>query len=118
MNAVQDRAEPFAFTELFLVDRARHAEYLLREGVSPAETDAMSRCAEWTSTFPLQRVRKGRRIEAICPMVGPSIADRSMHISSVVLGEREPALEKLDEVLRRAADVFEEEIAASDPRLR
>ncbi|MEM1441116.1 MAG: DUF6875 domain-containing protein, partial [Verrucomicrobiota bacterium] len=75
-------------------------------------------CVEWASTFPRQRVRKHRRLEAICPMVGPSLEDRSFYFAAAFLEEREPKLEALDEILRNAASRFEAEIKESDPRLR
>lgn len=87
-------------------------------GASQEDAEKIARCAVWTTTFPLQKVRKRKRVEAICPMVGPSLADRSLVFSAFSMGTPEPSDEALDRVLREAADLFEGAIDASDPRLR
>lgn len=89
-----------------------------REGFSWDQSKAISKCAHWATTFPLQRVKKKRRQEAICPMVAPSLADRSLRFAASQLRSREPDFALLDEQLRAGAERFETEIDASDPRLR
>lgn len=103
---------------LLLPEQARDRSSWLAQGFSEEDSDLIARCAEWTCTFPLQKVRKRKRVEAICPMVGPSIQDRSLYFRALSLNEREPGDTVLDEALREAADLFEKEIDASDPRLR
>ncbi|MEM6916010.1 MAG: hypothetical protein AAF491_05525, partial [Verrucomicrobiota bacterium] len=105
-------------SEFYLKKEAGCPSTWIREGISPEWAERVTSCVEWASTFPQQRVQKHRRIEALCPMVGPSLADRSFYFATSLLEEREPALETLDEVLRKAAKRFEAEIHASDPRLR
>lgn len=100
------------------VEEALDESALLHSGASLEEVAAIRRCAAWTTTFPLQRVKKGRRVEAICPMLAPALSARGIVFSSLLLGEREPELERLDEVLRDAAEVFENEVTCADPRLR
>lgn len=100
------------------MEEARDPTTWLDSGTSVESTEKVTACVEWASTYPLQRVRKHRRVEAICPMVGPSLADRSFYFAAAFLDEREPELERLDEILRDAATRFEAEIHASDPRLR
>lgn len=91
---------------------------MFREGLSIEEAEDMRRCAAWTTTYPLQRVKKRRRVEAICPMLAPSLTSRGLVFAHVSMGEREPSLERLDDLLSEAADRFENEVTCPDPRLR
>jgi len=109
---------PFTISDLHPIDEAGHAAIWLREGASAEEAELVAACAEWTSTYPTRKVRKGRRIEALCPMVKPSMEDRSLILAAVFGQGREPALVTLDALLRNAADRFQSEIKSSDPRLR
>lgn len=91
---------------------------LQAKGFSLEDSEVIRRCAAWTTTYPLQRVRKQRRVEAICPMVAPSLSAGAM-VFSVASGEdHDPSLERLDDLLREAAGVFENRIPCDDPRLR
>ncbi|MEM9015597.1 MAG: DUF6875 domain-containing protein [Verrucomicrobiota bacterium] len=90
----------------------------VERGLSPEAAEKTARCAEWSSTFPRQRVQKRGRREAICPMVEPSIRDRAIWVSALELGLREPSLGELDRILRAAADQFETQVTASDAKLR
>jgi hypothetical protein len=91
---------------------------LLAKGFSREDSEVIRRCAAWTTTYPLQRVRKRQRVEAICPMVAPSLSAGAM-VFSVASGEaHEPSLERLDDLMREAAGVFENRIPCDDPRLR
>lgn len=112
----QDR--PRSLSSLYLLEEAQDRASLLADGFSAQESDDLARCAEWTGSFPLQKVRKRHRVEAICPMLAPSIQDRGLHFSLANPGKREPDLTELDEILREASDCFENEVQASDPRLR
>ena len=112
----QDR--PRSLSSLYLLEEAQDRASLLADGFSAQEADDLARCAEWTGSFPLQKVRKRHRVEAICPMLAPSIQDRGLHFSLANPGKREPDLRELDEILREASDCFENEVHASDPRLR
>lgn len=103
---------------LVAMDDARNASTWLGEGFSAEDSQKLAECAEWTATFPLKRVKKRRRVEAICPMVEPSLAAKGMWVSAVNLNEREPALSDLDTLLLKAAATFEENIRTEDPRLR
>lgn len=103
---------------LLPIQEAAAPDAWIREGHGPDAAEAVASCAQWTGTFPLHRVRKGRRIEAICPMVAPSIENRGLWFTAAEMGAREPSLEALDEVLREAATVFERDIRTGDPRLR
>lgn len=100
------------------VEEALDEPTLLHSGASLEEVSAIRQCAAWTTTFPLQRVRKRRRVEAICPMLAPSLMARGLVFSSLSMGEREPDLDRLDEVLREAADVFDRKIDCVDSRLK
>ncbi|MDF1824941.1 MAG: hypothetical protein P1U68_09885 [Verrucomicrobiales bacterium] len=102
---------------LSLRDAGDHRNWLA-EGVSTGVADTIVACVDWAATYPVHKVRKHRRVEAICPMVAPSIADRSFYFAGAFPETREPALTALDEILWSAADRFESEIDASDPRLR
>lgn len=100
-------------TPVEVCDRQR----LLGLGLSPEATGKVADCASWTMTFPLKRVKKHRRVEAICPMVAPSLAADGMRYAVATAGAREPDLEELDGLLLNAADSFET-IETDDPRLR
>lgn len=102
---------------LFTVSELRSGFALRNPDLSGPAALALSECAEWTATFPLQRVRKQRRIEAICPFVAPAIAADALLFSAAELSDAEPGLERLDELLRESANLFES-IDTSDPRLR
>ncbi len=91
---------------------------LVRAGVSRKSAESMRRCAAWTTTYPLQRVKKRRRVEAICPMLSPALTSRGLVFAHAAMDEREPSLERLDDLLREAADRFEAEVVCPDPRLR
>ncbi|MDF1850549.1 MAG: hypothetical protein P1U85_06945 [Verrucomicrobiales bacterium] len=98
--------------------QARDSRKWVADGFSAEDSVRIARCAEWAATFPLQKVKKRNRTEAICPMVGPSMKDQSLFFQASSLQDREPSDEMLDAVLREAADSFDSEIQASDPRLR
>ena len=100
------------------VVEALDAGALLAKGFSREDSESIRRCVAWTTTYPLQRVRKRRRVEAICPMVAPSLSARAMFFSVASGEEREPSLERLDDLLKEAAGVFETRIPCDDPRLR
>ncbi len=100
-------------TPVEVCDRQR----LLGMGLSPEATGRVADCAAWTMTFPLKRVKKHRRVEAICPMVAPSLAADGLRYAVATMGEREPDLGRLDELLLQAADSFDA-IELGDPRLR
>lgn len=100
-------------TPVEVCDRQR----LLEMGLSAEATGKVADCAAWTMTYPLKRVKKHRRVEAICPMVAPSLAADGMRYAIASVGEREPALESLDNLLMKAADSFDG-IETDDPRLR
>ncbi len=102
---------------LFTVSELRAGFALRNPDLSAAAAVALGECAEWTATFPLQRVKKQHRFEAICPFVAPSIAADAMLFSAAELSESEPALERLDDLLRESAGLFER-LDASDPKLR
>lgn len=103
---------------LVSIEEARHAQSWLSEGFSAQVSEKIAECADWAATFPLKRVKKHRRVEAICPMVAPSMAANAMYVAAVELDEREPAVSDLDALLLKAAGTFEEAIHADDPRLR
>jgi hypothetical protein len=103
---------------LLSVNCALDEAAMFREGLSIEEAEDMRRCAAWTTTYPLQRVKKRRRVEAICPMLAPSLTSRGLVFAHVSMGGREPSLERLDDLLREAADRFENEVTCPDPRLR
>ena len=103
--------------QLFSVRQARNGDYLLDAGLSESEVKALSACAEWTATHPLQRVKKGRRMEAICPMVSPSIAADAMHFTVDRIDDS-GNLESIDELLLRNAKAFHRIDPGDDPRLR
>jgi hypothetical protein len=110
--------DPRANLPLLDVAEALDESSLRAKGVSREDAEVIRRCAAWTTTYPLQRVRKRRRVEAICPMVAPSLSAGAM-VFSVVSGEdHESSLERLDDLLREAAGVFESRIPCDDPRLR
>jgi hypothetical protein len=113
-----EREASALISPFYLVDEATDMANWLREGAPAEAAQKIVDCVEWTSSYPLRRVKKHRRIEAICPMVGPSLADQSLYFAAAFLSSREPSLEELDEVLRCSADRFDREIIASDPRLR
>lgn len=103
---------------LFDLSGALDGRALLAKGFSREDSESIRRCVAWTTTYPLQRVRKQRRVEAICPMVAPSLSAGAM-VFSVASGEdRDPSLQRLDDLLREAAGVFESRIPCDDPRLR
>lgn len=112
-------AHPAAFRmrPLFTVSELRAGFALRNPDLSAASAVAIAECANWTATFPLQRVRKQRRIEAICPFVAPAIAADALLFSAADLPDAEPSLERLDDLLRESATLFET-IDAGDPRLR
>jgi hypothetical protein len=87
-------------------------------GLDPESAGAVTDCARWTTTYPLQKVKKRHREEAICPMMAPALAARSVYFSVKRVSDRELPLESLDTILREAAAVFEEKIVSPDPRLR
>ena len=105
-------------SSLFSPEEAKEASVWLQEGASAEAADKITACADWAVTFPTRRVRKHRRVEAICPMVAPSLSDRSFYFAAAFPKEREPSLSELDDILRSGADRFETEIEASDSRLR
>lgn len=112
---------PFPFsTELELVSIAESLDEsaLLRRGLSVQAAEAMAKCARWTSTYPLQRVKKRRRVEAICPMLAPSISLGGLAFAHSALVDREAPLPVLDSLLREAASRFENDLRCEDPRLR
>lgn len=100
-------------TPVEVCDRQR----LLEMGLSAESTGKVADCAAWTMTYPLKRVKKHRRVEAICPMVAPSLAADGMRYSVASVGGREPALDRLDGLLIEAADSFDQ-IETDDERLR
>lgn len=103
---------------LLTVECALDEASLFRAGLSIEEAEEMRRCAAWTTTYPLQRVKKRRRVEAICPMLAPSLTSRGLRFAHAPIGEREPSLDRLDDLLREAADRFESEVDCPDPRLK
>jgi|GEM_PF-1404965 len=103
---------------LLAVEEALDCEGLMRAGLDPESAGAVADCARWTTTYPLQKVKKRHRVEAICPMMAPALAARSVYFSVKKGNDRELPLESLDAILREAATVFEEKIGGSDPRLR
>lgn len=103
---------------LFPVDDALDCDRLMRSGLDPESAGAVADCARWTTTYPLQKVKKRHREEAICPMMAPALAARSVYFSAKRVSDRELPLESLDAILREAATVFEEKIVSPDPRLR
>jgi len=103
--------------DLLPVERALDEAGLIASGLSPDQAEALAKCAAWTTTYPLKRVQKRRRVEAICPMLAPALAARGLSFAAADLGEREPSLERLDDLLREAADAFES-LDCGDPRLR
>lgn len=105
-------------SSLYSLEEATDASVWLHEGASPESAEKIVGCANWASTYPTRRVRKHRRVEAICPLVGPSITDRSFYFAASFPQEREPSLSELDKILSSGARRFDEEIEASDPRLR
>jgi hypothetical protein len=110
--------DPRANLPLLDVAGALDESAWLARGVSREDCELIRRCVAWTTTYPLQRVRKRRRVEAICPMLAPALSAGGM-VFSVASGEgREPSLERLDELLREAAEVFETRVPCDDPRLR
>ena len=109
---------PTASLPLFSVREALDECALLGEGLSLDDAGLIRRCAAWTTTYPLQRVKKHRRIEAICPMVAPSLAAEAMKFTVALGEEREPSLDRLDQILREAADRFETGVPCEDSRLR
>lgn len=118
MKASLATKEMRADLPLLDVAEALDAGGLLARGFSRDDSESIRRCVAWTTTYPLQRVRKRRRVEAICPMVAPSLSARAM-VFSVASGEdHEPSLERLDDLLWEAAGVFETRIPVDDPRLR
>lgn len=92
-------------------------QHLLGLGFSAETTGKVADCAAWTMTYPLKRVKKHRRIEAICPMVGPSLAAGGMRYAVASMLGREPGLPTLDRLLLEAAGGFDH-IETDDPRLR
>lgn len=111
-NPAANRMRP-----LFTVSELRAGFALRNPDLSAAAALALAECANWTATFPLQRVRKHRRIEAICPFVAPAIGADALLFSASELDDAEPTLERLDDLLRQSANLFET-IDAADPRLR
>jgi len=103
---------------LLTVADALDCEGLMRSGLDPESSGALADCARWTTTYPLQKVKKRHREEAICPMMAPALAARSVYFSVNRIRDREAPLKSLDAILREAATVFEEKIVDSDPRLR
>lgn len=91
---------------------------LLRRGLPPETARALAECVAWTTSYPLQRVRKQGRLEALCPMVAPSLAADAMRFAVVSDAAREASFDFLDGLLRQAADRFENEVVSEDPRLR
>lgn len=105
-------------SSLRLLSEAVDPAAWLDEEISADLAQKVADCAEWASTYPIRRVRKHRRVEAICPMVAPSIVDESFFFATAFPEKREPELRELDDILRSGADRFESEIEASDERLR
>jgi hypothetical protein len=103
---------------LLSVAEALDCEGLMRSGLDPESAGAVADCARWTTTYPLQKVKKRHREEAICPMMAPALAARSVYFSVRRVSDREMPLESLDTILREAAAVFEEKVVSPDPRLR
>jgi len=92
-------------------------QHLLGLGFSAETTGKVADCAAWTMTFPLKRVKKHKRVEAICPMVAPSLAANGMRYAVASMSGREPGLATLDRLLLEAAAAFDR-IETDDPRLR
>lgn len=105
-------------TDLLTVSVALDEAGLIRSGMAPTRAAAVSRCAHWSTTYPLKRVKKHRRVEAICPMVAPALAAGSLYFAAADVSEREVPLEELDHLLREGATVFEDHVITGDPRLR
>jgi hypothetical protein len=103
---------------LLTVEEALDCDGLMRDGLDPESAGALADCARWTTTYPLQKVKKLRREEAICPFLAPALASHSVYFSVKKVSDRDLPLESLDVILREAATVFEEKIVSSDPRLR
>ncbi len=104
--------------ELLTVAKALDEEALIRSGLAPEQASAVVECARWTTTYPLTRVKKHRRFEAICPMVAPALAAGSLRFTVANVRDREVPLEELDRLLREGAAIFEDHLIAEDSRLR
>lgn len=107
----------FSPTSLYCAAEAAEVVTWLGEGAALEAAEKVAACVEWTCRYPLQKVKKGRRIEAICPMLGPALAGGGFYFAAGFPGEREPSFEVLDSLLRSAAERFEQ-IEAADARLR
>lgn len=118
MHSVFTAESALSGPPLFSVEEALDGEGLMCSGLDPEVAGAVTDCARWTATYPLQRVKKRHREEAICPMMAPALAARSVYFSARRVSDRELPLESLDTILREAAVVFEEKIVSRDPRLR
>jgi len=118
MSSASTSSSQTAGLKLLTVERALDETGLLREGFSLEDAAALSKCARWTTTYPLQRVKKRRRVEAICPMMAPALAARGVSFTLAPMDERETPLERLDDLLRQAARLFETRMVCDDPRLR
>ena len=103
---------------LLTVAEALDCGWLMRSGLDPESAGALADCARWTTTYPLQKVKKRLREEAICPMMAPALAAHSVYFSVRKVTNRELPLESLDVLLREAATTFEERVFCPDPRLR
>lgn len=119
MNVVATSVDPKAQGDrLFLPHEARDVGSLRESGLDASQIKALSSCAAWTETYPVQRVKKHRRrVEAICPMVGPSIAADAMHFTVDQVGT-DASLEAIDALLLRRAETFARIKTDADPRLR
>lgn len=104
--------------ELLTVAAVLDEGELIRSGMAPAQAAAVAQCARWTTTYPLKRVKKHRRVEAICPMVAPALASGSLYFATGKVSDREVPLTELDRLLREGASLFEDHVSADDPRLR
>jgi len=100
------------------VSAAQDEVALIRTGMGHEEAAAVARCARWTTTYPLHRVKKQRRVEAICPMVAPALAAGSLYFALGKVSRREVPFDEMDHLLREGASVFENHVIADDARLR
>jgi len=85
-------------------------------GYGEDAASALVSCAEWVATFPVRRVRKKSRLEAICPFVQPSIDAGRMKIVAEELFDPE-SLRSFDNLLRRNAIRFRDLTNGGDPML-